>query len=112
MGRGDYLGEFEQVVLLAIARLGADAHGAGIRSEIEERARREVSVGSLYSALERLERKGYVRSKLGEPTPERGGRAKRYYRLELAGLQALERTREMYARLWDGLELDPDRLAT
>jgi DNA-binding PadR family transcriptional regulator len=112
VAKGDYLGEFEQVVLLALARLSDDAHGTLIRGEIADRTGREVTIGSLYSALDRMERKGYVSSRLGDPTPERGGRAKRHYRLELPGLHALNRSREMHERLWEGLELDPERFVT
>lgn len=110
MGKPGFLGEFEHVVLLALARLRDDAYGMAISQEIEDRTGREVAVGSVYSALDRLERKGYVSARMGDPTPERGGRAKRYYRLEYGGLMALTRSREMYARLWEGLELDPDRM--
>lgn len=109
MGKIGFLSEFEHVVLLALARLRDDAYGMAIAQEIEERAGGEVAVGSVYSALDRLERKGYVSAWMGEPTPERGGRAKRFYRLEYGGLMALRRSRDLYARLWDGLELDPER---
>ena len=112
MAKGDFLGEFEQVVLLALARLGDDAYGTRIRGEIAQRTARDVTIGSLYSALDRLERKGYLSSRLGAPTPERGGKAKRHYRLELPGLHALNRSRDMHERLWDGLELDPERFVT
>ena len=111
MPKGDILGEFEQVVLLALGRLGEEAYGTRIRSEIADRAAREVTIGSLYSALDRMERKGYVSSRLGDPTPERGGKAKRYYRLEIPGLHALNRQREILDRLWEDLELDPERFA-
>ena len=109
MPKGNVLGEFEQVVLLALARLGPDAYGMAIRNEIEARTGRDVTIGSLYSALDRLERKGHVSSRLGDPTPERGGRAKRFYRLEVAGVHALNRSKQMLDRLWEGLTLDPDR---
>ena len=108
MPKGEFLGEFEQIVLLAMARLGEGAYGMAIADEIESRAGREVGIGSVYSALDRMERKGYVTSSVGEPTPERGGRAKRYFRLEWAGAVALQRSRELHTRLWDGLELDPE----
>jgi DNA-binding PadR family transcriptional regulator len=107
MPKGGFLGEFEQVVLLALARLGDGAYGMAIREEIEARTGRDVGIGSVYSALDRMERKGYVTSKLGDPTPERGGRAKRYYQLELSGLMALRRAHEMIASLQEGLDLDP-----
>lgn len=111
MPKGDYLGELEQVVLLALVRLEDDAYGASIRAEIDRRTGRDVSIGSLYSALDRMERKGYVTSRLGDPTPERGGKARRYYALQLPGLHALNQSRTMLERLWDGLDLDPDRFA-
>ena len=107
MPKGDFLGEFEQIVLLALARLKDRAYGVAVRQEIEERTGRGVAIGSVYSALDRLERKGYVTSRLGEPTAERGGRAKRFFRLELEGVRALERSEGMVARLREGLELDP-----
>ena len=101
----EYPGEFEQVVLLTVARLRADAYGMAIRQEIEDRTGRDVGIASLYSALDRLEAKGLLSSTLGDPTPERGGRAKRFYRLEPSGASALQRAREMFASLWDGLSL-------
>ena len=103
MGKGDYLGEFELVVLLSLARLGDDAYGMTIRMEIERQTRRDVSIGAIYATLRRLERKGFIGSRLGSPTAARGGRAKRYFRLEDAGARALERSRDMFARLWSGL---------
>ena len=106
MRRG-FHGEFEQLVLLAILRLGADAYGTPIRHEIEDRTGRSVAVGALYSALERLERKGFLRAELGEPTPQRGGRARRYYDVTPIGLGELRRARHALARMWDGLE--PER---
>lgn len=108
MSKGEFLGEFEQVVLLALARLRDRAYGMAIRQEIERRTGRDVGIGSVYSALDRLERKRYVSSRVGHPTPERGGRAKRYYRLERAGYLALTRSQEMFASLWEGLDLDPE----
>jgi DNA-binding PadR family transcriptional regulator len=100
-------GEFEQLVLLAILRLGADAHGTPIRHEIEDRTGRSVTVGALYSALDRLERKGFLRAEVGDPTPQRGGRARRHYEVLPAGLVELRRARRALDRMWDGLE--PER---
>ena len=100
------LGEFEQLVLLAVLQLGTDAYGMTIRRQIENRTGRLVAIGALYTALERLERKGYVASMLSEPTPQRGGRAKRLFRLERAGAAALKRSRETLARMWDGVSAD------
>ena len=106
MTKREFPGEFEQVVLLTIARLKDDAYGMAIRQEIADRTGRDVGIGSVYSALDRMEDKGFISSTVGDPTPERGGKAKRYYKLERAGALALERSREMFARLWDGLVVD------
>jgi PadR family transcriptional regulator, regulatory protein PadR len=103
MKRYDALGEFEQSVLLAIAHLGADAYGMTVRREIERRTGRPVAVGALYTALDRLERKGYVSSSMSDPTPERGGRSKRHFHLRAAGAGALRQARERMNRMWDGL---------
>ena len=104
-----YLGEFEQVVLLAVARLGGDGYGMTIRREIELRTGRAVSIGAVYATLDRLEKKGYLSSRVGEPTAQRGGRARRHFRLEDAGVRALWRTQRMLASMWRGLELRPRR---
>jgi len=85
----DHLGRFEHLLLLAVIRLGDDAYGMTIRRELAEHTGREISVGAIYTALSRLEDRGYVQSKLGEPTPERGGKAKRYYRVLPAGKKAV-----------------------
>jgi len=84
-----YLGEFEEIVLLTVARLGGNAYGVSIRQTVEEVAGRPTSIGAIYTTLERLEEKGFVSSRQGEPTPERGGRAKRYFTIEASGHQAL-----------------------
>jgi PadR family transcriptional regulator PadR len=99
MGGKDQLGHFEQIVLLALVRLREDTYGVPIRQEIAERIGRDVSFGAVYTTLERLERKGYVSSKMGEPTRERGGRAKRYFRIEAPGIRALNETRERVAAM-------------
>jgi len=104
MSRNDSLGEFEQSVMLAIAHLREDAYGVAIRREIESRTRRDVAVGALYTALDRLERKGYVSSRMSDPTPERGGRSKRYFRILASGIRALRGSRDRLARMWKGLE--------
>lgn len=103
MNKREYLGEFELVVLLTLVHLEGRAYGMTLRLEIEERTGRAVSIGAVYTTLRRLERKGYVSSELGEPTASRGGRAKKFFRVEPAGLEALERSREMFARLWEGV---------
>jgi DNA-binding PadR family transcriptional regulator len=99
------LGEFEQLILLAILRLGDDAYGVTIRAELNDRAGRAIAPGALYTALERLESKGLLTSRMGDPTPQRGGRAKRYVTVTAAGLQALTRSLQAYERLLDGLAL-------
>lgn len=103
MARGDYLGEFELMILLTLMRLGEDAYGVSIAREIEKRGGREVALGSVYAALERLEEKGLATSALGEPTAERGGRAKRYFRSTPSGLRSVRETRRALVSLWEGL---------
>jgi PadR family transcriptional regulator, regulatory protein PadR len=103
MPRGGYLGEFELMVLLALIRLGDDAYGVPISREIEQRSGREVALGSVYAALERLEEKGLVASRLGDPTAERGGRAKRYFRVTESGLRDVRQTQRALVSLWKGL---------
>jgi PadR family transcriptional regulator len=110
MTRSDTLGEFEQLVLLAIVRLGEGAYGTTIRREIEEHTSRTIAVGALYTALDRLERKGYVASSMSDPTPQRGGRAKRHFRLRPAGAAALRRSRDALARMWAGVGADALRV--
>ena len=104
MGRIESLGEFEQAVLLAIAHLGDEAYGVTIRREIESRTRRSIAIGALYTAIDRLERKGLVRSRMSEPTATRGGRSRRYVEIRPAGAAALERSREMMQAMWAGLK--------
>jgi len=105
MSESQQLGEFEQLVLLAIARLADDAYGVAIRQDIVSHGRRAVSVGALYVTLDRLEKKGYVRSSWGEATAVRGGRAKRYYTLTSAGISALSAARARMDRMWIGVDL-------
>jgi len=102
-----FLGEFEQVVLLAVAQLGEDGYGTTIRREIDRRTGRRVSIGAVYATLSRLEDKGYLSSWHGDATPKRGGRSKRHYRLEPAGERALSATRQMLDRMWEGVDLGP-----
>jgi DNA-binding PadR family transcriptional regulator len=99
------LGEFEQLILLAILRLRDDAYGVSIRAELAKRAGRTVAPGALYTALERLETKGLITSRRSEPTPQRGGRAKRCVTVTSAGTEALTRSVRAYERLLDGLDL-------
>jgi DNA-binding PadR family transcriptional regulator len=105
MSRLPALGEFEQVVLLAILRLGDAAYGVSIRREIAACTDREPSPGALYTTLERLEDKGLARSRFGDPTPERGGRAKRYFTVTARGVQALAHAQQSFQRLLDGITL-------
>ena len=105
MKRYDSLGEFEQSVLLAIVHLGETAYGVTIRREIEARTGRSVAIGALYTALDRLERKGYVASEMSDPTPQRGGRSKRHFRPKAAGIGALKQSRDVLARMWKGVEI-------
>ena len=97
------LGNFELMVLLAVLRVGEDAYGVPIASELEDKISREVLLGSVYAALERLEAKGLVASSLGDPTPERGGRAKRYFTVTAKGLREVRETQRTLVRLWRGL---------
>ena len=99
------LGDFEQIVLLAILRLGEQAYGVSIRAEIAACAGREPSPGALYITLDRLEDKRLVRSWLGDPTPLRGGRAKRYFAVTAAGVDAVTAAQRVYQRLLVGLRL-------
>ena len=108
MGRVD-LGDMEHLVLLAILRLGQDAYGIPILDEVSARSGRDVSRATVYVALKRLEQKGLVSSRLGESTPERGGRAKRFFKLRAAGLKALRESREMFLGLWRDHESLLDR---
>ncbi|MBN1239349.1 MAG: helix-turn-helix transcriptional regulator [Gammaproteobacteria bacterium] len=105
MAQTQHLGEFEQIVLLAILRLADGAYGVSIRQEIRDRTGRNTVPGALYTTLDRLEQKGLVASRLGEPTPERGGRAKRYYDVTAAGLMAVERAQRSYQSLLQGLQI-------
>ena len=105
MSKGRYFGELELMVLLTLVRLGDGAYGVPISKHLRNIAGREVALGSVYAALDRLEQKGFVTSMLGDPTPERGGRAKRYFRVTRAGLKALRMTRTVLTNLWRGVPL-------
>jgi PadR family transcriptional regulator len=98
-----YLGEFELMILLAVINLGDEAYGVPISHELETQRGRDVSVGSVYAALDRLENKGLVASSLGDPTPERGGKAKRYFRVTKEGLRQVHETRRVLSKLWQAL---------
>lgn len=99
------MGEFEQLVLLAILRLDEEAYGMEIRAEIESVTGRATSYGAVYTTLSRLERKGLVSHRLGEATPERGGRAKKFFAVESAGRDALKISRQALSVMWDGVRL-------
>jgi DNA-binding PadR family transcriptional regulator len=105
MSRSELLNQVEQLVLLALARLGEDGYGVTIRREIEERAGRPVSMAAVYAALDRLERTGYACAWLSSPLPERGGRARKHFRLTAEGVSALREEREAMRRMWEGLRL-------
>jgi PadR family transcriptional regulator len=103
MGKRDSLGNFELMVLLALIRLGEPSYGVPISEEIANRSGREVAFGSVYAALERLEKKKYVTSSLGDPKPERGGRAKRYFRVTPKGLREVREAQRVFISLWQGV---------
>ena len=103
MPKGDHLGAFEQHVLAALLRLRGNAYGVTIRREIVERTGRDVAVGAIYATLDRLEAKGYVSSRLGEATRERGGRAKKYFEIEAPGERALNDAWRMSDQMRAGL---------
>jgi len=98
--KGERLGEFEELVLLSVRQLGDDAHGAGVQEVLAGSAGREVTLGAIYAALDRAQRKGLAESWLGEPTATRGGRAKRHYRVTGEGEAALEESRRIRELLW------------
>ena len=100
-----YLGEFEQVVMLALLHLGKEAYGANIRQLLQRQIERDVSLGALYSTLERLENKGMVISELGESTPQRGGRPKRFFEVTATGNKALLKARQAMETMWQGISL-------
>lgn len=95
--------DFEQQVLLAVWRLGDRAYGASVRDELEGRTGREIAQGAVYVTLVRLEKKGLLRSRLSDPTPVRGGKAKRYFEILPAGIEGVQAARETMDRLWEGL---------
>jgi DNA-binding PadR family transcriptional regulator len=105
MSGRDYLGEFEHILVLALLRLSDRAYGVTVRQEIELRTNREVSIGAVYATLERLETKGYVKSYLGDPTPERGGRSKRFFHVTAKGVAAVNRTQRALQSMTEGLDL-------
>jgi DNA-binding PadR family transcriptional regulator len=107
MTPASFLGEFEHLVLLAVAQLEDQAYGVTIQRELRARAGRQSSLGAIYATLSRLEQKGYLRSWEGGASAKRGGRAKRFFALEPAGVRALRASRRAIDRMWEGLGLDP-----
>ena len=103
MAERNYLGELELMILLAVVNLGEEAYGVTISHEIERRIGRDVSLGSVYAALERLAARGLVASRLGDPTPERGGKARRYFRVTKSGLRQVQETRRVLQNMWRSL---------
>jgi DNA-binding PadR family transcriptional regulator len=103
MPKGESLGEFEHLILLAVLRLNDDAYGMRVRREISERTGRDVTIGAVYATLERLETKGLVSAAISEPTAERGGRAKRSFRVTAQGMEAINRTRHEMQSMSEGL---------
>ncbi|WAC13582.1 PadR family transcriptional regulator [Dyadobacter pollutisoli] len=101
--KGTYLGEFEEVVLLAAAILSGDAYGAAITNEIEQQMGRSVNLGAVHAALHRLEEKGLLSSRMGGATAERGGRSKRLFTVTMAGTRALDNIRDIRNRMWDNI---------
>ena len=99
-----YLGEFEQMVLLAVLRLGNEAYGMSIIEELEHSVGRKVSRGAMYITIDRMESKGLLTARMGDPTPERGGRGKRYVEVSPSGLDALRHSRAALQELWKGLD--------
>jgi DNA-binding PadR family transcriptional regulator len=105
----DLPSETEQLVLLALARLGESAYGVTVRAEIQGKGGRAISIAAVYNALDRLEHRGCARSWYSEPVAERGGRARKHFSLTAAGAQALRESRHVMDRMWDGVRLAPGR---
>jgi PadR family transcriptional regulator, regulatory protein PadR len=95
-----YLGEFEELVLLTIASLAGEAYGVSVKEDIEKRSSRSISIGALHSTITRLEEKGYIKSWLGDPTRERGGRRKRFFEVTHTGKAALHHIKNLRDELW------------
>ena len=102
--KASVLGDFEQLVLLGVMRLGDEAYGAAIRQEIHARSGRDVSISAVYTTLDRLESKGLIRSSVGEPTAQRGGRRRKFYTLRPAGATALRQAYRAFTAMAGGLE--------
>ncbi len=98
--KGTYLGEFEELILLTVALLNEEAYGVAIQNELKRKANRKVAISAIHSALNRLEAKGFVESKLGEATPERGGKRKRIFSITAFGIKSLEQAKELKESFW------------
>lgn len=98
--KGTYLGEFEEIVLLTIGVLYDEAYGVAIKKELEEQADRKISIGAVHAAVNRLEDKGFLESRFGEPSKSRGGKRKKLYRVTMFGQKALTESRDLRQRLW------------
>lgn len=105
MDKQKFLGEFEQFILLAILKLGENAYGSTIRQLLADTIQRDVTIGALYTTLERLEKKGLLESKMGEATAERGGRAKKYFKVSAQGQSSLKRSKQALNSMWQGVAL-------
>lgn len=99
--KGINLGEFQEIVMLSVVILKDEAYGVSIQEEINDRTKRTISRGALHTALSRLEEKGFVKSKYGEPTAERGGRRKRYYEVSPAGMAMLQEAKRLREEMWE-----------
>ncbi len=102
--KGERLGEFEELTLLAVLALGDEAYGVAVQQHLEHEAAREVTLGPVYAALDRLERKGYLRSTMGEPTAERGGKRKRLFAVTKSGMATLRSMRQVRESMWKAIE--------
>ncbi len=105
MDKEKFLGEFEQFLLLSIMKLADNAYGSTIRQLLADVIQRDVTIGALYTTLERLEKKGMVQSKMGEATAERGGRAKKYFKVTAKGQLALKRSKQALTTMWQNIAL-------
>jgi len=108
--RGASLGEFEQLILLALLRLHDNAYGATIHQEVQKRTRRPISISAVYTTLDRLTEKGLVESQVGDPTPRRGGRRKKFFRLMPEGAEALSQSYHVFREMTRGLERRLEKL--
>ncbi len=102
--KGEHVGEFEELVLLTVYGLASEAYGVTIQEALERAAERQVSIGAVYAALDRLERKGYVKSRIGGSTKERGGRRKRFFSVSRSGAVVLGNMRRIRERMWQQIE--------